>query len=145
MISKFKNLASIILLLIIFYVEYSKTGLPYHILFSFLIITLYLLILKYKSLNSFCTNKYICIIGGACYSIYLIHYQVISAIGNPLLKYQFSKVTLLDECIHIFIYLTSVLIVSMVFYKLFERPFMDKTWPDKLRLYSKRLLGRFSS
>jgi peptidoglycan/LPS O-acetylase OafA/YrhL len=64
----------------------------------------------------------ISITGGMCYSIYLIHYQVISFTGRILHR-------------PIAVILGSLVILaaaSLVFFVVVERPCMDKNWPRKL-------------
>lgn len=70
--------------------------------------------------------KWIINIGGMCYSIYLIHYAIISAVGNPLMLYQFSDYQLVNQSIYALLLLTLVLIISTIFYKIVEQPFMRK-------------------
>jgi len=71
-------------------------------------------------------------IGGACYSIYLVHFPIISLFGNKLVQFQFTQNKLIDNLIYGIILITIVLIISIIFYLLIERPCMDKNWPKKL-------------
>ncbi len=65
------------------------------------------------------------VIGGMCYSIYLIHTQVISFSGNWLLKYQGG---LLHPLAVAFGTLLILAIASIAFFLLIERPCMQKNW-----------------
>jgi peptidoglycan/LPS O-acetylase OafA/YrhL len=76
--------------------------------------------------------RWVSTIGGMCYSIYLIHYAVISAVGrftknigeglpNPLyLSLQFAVVG------------TAIVFVCGVYFLLLERPCMSRDWPQRL-------------
>lgn len=76
--------------------------------------------------------KVITNIGGMCYSIYLIHFSVISMFGNPLLKYSFSKYSFINISIYSVILLLLIMTISSVFFVLIERPCMDKDWYKKI-------------
>lgn len=107
----YTNLIQVFSLISIFYLVLFNNGFP---------------LLK----NSFITN-----IGGACYSIYLIHYPTISFFGNYLLKYKFSNYKILDDFIFGSILLLITLFFSMLFYILIERPSMKKDWYLNLKDY----------
>ena len=62
-------------------------------------------------------------IGGMCYTIYLVHYPVISLAGKV------AKAPLAMVAIS----LVAIATASLLFFMLIERPCMDKTWPAKLR------------
>lgn len=71
-------------------------------------------------------------IGGMCYSIYLLHYPLISIVGNPLMKYRFSDYSFINVSIYSIIILSIVMIGSSIFFLLIERPCMDKDWYKKI-------------
>lgn len=97
-------------------------------------------VFKGKLVNVFFTNNVIAIIGGMCYSIYLVHYAVI---------FGFSKVSKgivlqsseLNYVFHISLSLIAVSIISIVFYKFCERPFMDKNWVTNFKNNYNKLLN----
>jgi peptidoglycan/LPS O-acetylase OafA/YrhL len=68
--------------------------------------------------------KLIIIIGGMCYSIYLLHLAIISFVGQLLMKSGITvdHTSLLLPLILVFI--VSVLVVSAVYFILVEKPFM---------------------
>ena len=70
-----------------------------------------------------------------CYTIYLIHFAIISFVGNPLLSIQFSSNPILNIGLYSIIILLSILLISIVFFVLIGRPCMDKNWPTKLKNY----------
>lgn len=72
------------------------------------------------------------IIGGMCYSIYLVHGRAIAFVVHGLLaKCQLFGSLLPDYLTVLLACLPAVLGVSAVFYLLVERPCMDPQWPQK--------------
>jgi peptidoglycan/LPS O-acetylase OafA/YrhL len=72
------------------------------------------------------------VIGGMCYSIYLIHYPIISMIGNPIVKkLHLSKYFLFDYVIYIIIFLITIMAISIGYFKFIEQPCMKKDWYKK--------------
>lgn len=67
------------------------------------------------------------IIGGMCYSIYLIHYAVIFGFMKITKLFQFENFYL-NWGINISLSLVTILFFSVLFYKYCERPFMYKEW-----------------
>ena len=88
---------------------------------------------KGNMFNWFYTRPIIYIIGGMCYSIYLMHYAFLH------LSVKWTKALWIEGIsytgnlgIQVFFGVPLVLLVSAVFFKYFERPFMDKEWWNKL-------------
>jgi peptidoglycan/LPS O-acetylase OafA/YrhL len=75
--------------------------------------------------------QWISIIGGMCYSIYLLHLMVMSAVSKLLSNY-FIENKLIGFFIYGICLLAAVLSVSMLFYKLIEQPCMRRDWYKKL-------------
>jgi len=82
---------------------------------------------KGRLLNLFYSRKWIYTIGGMCYSIYLLHYAFFHA------SVKLSRATWVDDwtytsnlLLQILPQLFFVLLVSSIFYILFERPFMQR-------------------
>ncbi|MGC4037719.1 MAG: acyltransferase [Chitinophagaceae bacterium] len=73
----------------------------------------------------------ISIIGGMCYSIYLIHFMIMST-AFPLLQ----KIVITNHWIAFGVYFLLIIILvlvgGMVFYKFIEQPCMKKDWYKKL-------------
>lgn len=80
----------------------------------------------------FFTLPAITAMGGMCYTIYLIHYQVISFAGR--LSHR--------PAITIAVSLVALALGSLVSFITVERPCMDKNWPHKAwRILSSKLCG----
>jgi peptidoglycan/LPS O-acetylase OafA/YrhL len=92
----------------------------------------YYYILVHKIFNKLLSLRFITNVGGMCYSIYLLHGSIISMVGNPLLKFSFSKYAFLNVSIYSILLIIAVMIISSVFFLLIERPCMDKDWYKKI-------------
>lgn len=101
---------------------------------------LFISIFKGRMLNKILTNKYICITGGMCYSIYLVHYAITYFTTQNFTKEIFSFSYYRDVFIQSLIIIPLILVASIIFFVLFERPFMDVMWLQKVKgLLKKRL------
>jgi peptidoglycan/LPS O-acetylase OafA/YrhL len=91
------------------------------------------------------SNKILVIIGGMCYSIYLLHFAIISFVGSLLLKSGIN-VSGRSYLIPFFLlFIATVLIISAVYFIAVEKPFMR---PIKLILGQppkKKLASRTAS
>lgn len=96
----------------------------------------FIALFKGRLINAFFTSSFVVIVGGMCYSIYLLHYALIAFLTmfsiklfNPAWSYT------VNYGIQALIILPIVLLISAVFFALIEKPCMDKDWPA--RLYAK--------
>lgn len=87
----------------------------------------YYLVIIHRSLNIL-TKPIMTNIGGMCYTIYLLHYPLISMFGNQLIKVQFSNNSLINITVYSALILLALTIASALFFLLVERPCMDKDW-----------------
>lgn len=71
--------------------------------------------------------QWISIIGGMCYSIYLLHFMIMSAVTKLLVRVPIEN-ELLGYPVYSIIILTTVLTGCAVFYRLVEQPCMRKDW-----------------
>jgi peptidoglycan/LPS O-acetylase OafA/YrhL len=71
-------------------------------------------------------------IGGMCYSIYLIHYQVISLVGRFTKDLPFSRHFWVNLLVQSIVVGLPTLVLSSVFFLLVEKPCMRKDWPARL-------------
>jgi peptidoglycan/LPS O-acetylase OafA/YrhL len=85
----------------------------------------------------------ITLVGGMCYSIYLLHYTVIMAIGTFTRKLALHTDFVTRFAFDALIILPVVLTASVAFFIFVERPCMDPTWPSRIAQRSgmRRLLG----
>lgn len=102
---------------------------------------MFISIFKGRLLNRLLTNKWITITGGMCYSIYLMHYAVTFFITQNFTKNILSYNYPRDVFIQSIIITPFILILSAFFFVVFERPFMDITWPAKLKMFCKKIFA----
>ncbi|GAA4446229.1 acyltransferase [Ravibacter arvi] len=76
--------------------------------------------------------RWISLIGGMCYSIYLVHQPILSATMKILFKFQFFSSYAAEFLIVALICTVPVMLGSIVFFLLIEKPCMDPEWPEKL-------------
>jgi peptidoglycan/LPS O-acetylase OafA/YrhL len=102
------------------------------IAFPFLLGLLYYIILRNEIVKKVFSYKFIPIIGGMCYTIYLIHYTVISMLGRFTVQVHFTDYYIPNLLLQFVLLIIPILLISSVFYLYIERPFMSKKWIDKL-------------
>ncbi len=110
------------------------------IYFDISIFLLFISVFKGVVFNYIFTRQFIVVVGGMCYTIYLLHYpvlfitmKVISAIWIG----SFVPTIIINFIVSILLLLG----ISAVFFKLIEQPCMDKNWPTQLKEFFKQ---RFS-
>ncbi len=109
--------------------QYSRLT---HWLFPALVLGLYVCAFRGRLTNWFFSSPWITAFGGMCYSIYLIHYEVISAVGR------FTK--RITEGLPYWVHLLSqsilvgaaILLVCGLYFVLLEKPCMRRDWPQRL-------------
>ncbi len=86
---------------------------------------------------------FVAVIGGMCYSIYLLHLQLIAVFFKLTRRLIFPQLDFLGNfLIQCVVTMFPVLLLCVVFYLLVERPCMDPDWPSKLWV---KLTGHRSS
>lgn len=104
----------------------SRMVLPY------LIAAFYLLVMRNELLKKIFSFSAIPIIGGMCYSIYLLHYTIISMVGRLTLSVRLTPYYVPNLLVQMLLMGVPILVISSVFYLYVERPFMDGKWLDML-------------
>jgi peptidoglycan/LPS O-acetylase OafA/YrhL len=102
------------------------------LLFPPVIIAFYMIVLKNDIFKKVFSYKFIPVIGGMCYSIYLLHYPIISMFGRVTMKLKITNYYLPNLFLQIALLMVPVLLLSGVYYYYIERPFMSSKWMDKL-------------
>jgi peptidoglycan/LPS O-acetylase OafA/YrhL len=80
----------------------------------------------------------ISIIGGMCYSIYLIHLPVISLVMRYLVNHQFSQSYAGQFLVYLAVSLPVVLLFGATYFLLIEKPCMNPNWPADLKARIKK-------
>ena len=109
-----------------------KDYIALQLLFPFMIATFYYMIMKNNAIKKVFSYKFIPIIGGMCYSIYLLHYTIISIFGRFTMKLRITDQYLPNLLFQLAILTVLALGISSIFYLFVERPFMDQKWTNKL-------------
>lgn len=107
--------------------EYFKT-----ILFVLAITGLFISSMKGRIFPRILSSRYISIIGGMCYTIYLTHLPVLELLSSLTAKYWQSSSYLGYLSKFIIIALPIILLSSMIFFKAIEQPFMKKGAAKKI-------------
>jgi len=108
-----------------------------NIVFNTAIFTLFISVFKGPLTNWFYTRPIIYVIGGMCYTIYLLHYAFFEMVVKLFPPLQFGRGYLFDLGVHFLIYVPILFIVCCVFFVLIEKPCMNKEWPKQLMAWIK--------
>jgi peptidoglycan/LPS O-acetylase OafA/YrhL len=80
------------------------------------------------------SNVWVVTIGGMCYTIYLLHYPLITLMGRVTARLATGSAWK-DLLVQSALMLPPLLVVCAVYFALIERPCMDPAWPAKLRAW----------
>jgi peptidoglycan/LPS O-acetylase OafA/YrhL len=125
------DLMGIVALGAIFWPEYTT---PWqHALLPIPIGVLCVAAMRSHVLRRFFANQWIAVIGGMCYSIYLLHFLFIAVLFK-VTKHAilFGASFLTNYSIQLLLTVVPTVAVCSVFFLLVERPCMDPNWPTKL-------------
>ena len=101
-------------------------------IFSALVLLFDILALSEGWLKKTLSVRYFALIGGMCYSIYLIHYQLLLVLGKLVGKLAIGNDFWINFLVYLVIIGTATLIVSSIYFILIEKPCMDPKWISKL-------------
>jgi peptidoglycan/LPS O-acetylase OafA/YrhL len=101
-------------------------------LFPFLLLLLCAAALCSRYLRFFFSNQTIAVIGGMCYSIYLLHFLLIAVFFKVTRYLMVPQDYLATLLIQVMVTGAPVLLLCAVYYAYVERVFMDPEWPAKL-------------
>ncbi|NTW21958.1 FkbM family methyltransferase [Candidatus Falkowbacteria bacterium] len=149
------GLAGVCLLILIIYLPISdkfigvRAGEPLYYQFIYLaaIFLFYLLVLSEGLWKKIFSNSLVAAIGGMCYTIYLWHELVISAVGNKSIHIFTGGGGALPVVVmvQLLIILPATVLVSLFFYVTIERPCMDQMWVKNLIMFLFKLANRLFS
>ena len=104
-----------------------------HIVLPFLFAVLCLAAMRSRVFRAGVANRGVAVIGGMCYSIYLLHFAVMAAVFKVSRRFMLPRFDYLTNyLIQCALVLTPILLLSVAFFLLVERPCMDPAWPGKL-------------
>lgn len=86
----------------------------------------------WRGLQRVLRNRWLATIGGMCYSIYLVHFPVISVLGRYTRPLGVPLGPTGHFLVQALVLVPPVLGASVVFFVLVEQPCMDRRWPGRL-------------
>lgn len=90
---------------------------------------------KGRASNWFFTRPFIYTVGGMCYSIYLLHYAFFHLVVKYIAQIDLFLGYEINLLLQFFLCVPLTLVVTAIFFLLFEKPFMDKNWPQKFKAF----------
>ncbi|WP_455671797.1 acyltransferase family protein [Phocaeicola sp.] len=118
-----------------FYLLFRYAWANNQLYFCIALLVLFISIFKGHILHWFCSQKIIYVIGGMCYTIYLLHYPLFHLTGkiteqiHPFNSFYYNLI------MQAMLLLPIVFIICSCYFVLIEKPCMNKSWPQLL--YSK--------
>jgi len=88
------------------------------------LLVFYLVVLRNKWLQQLFSTPFLAVTGGMCYSIYLVHYYIISITGGYILRLHPGTQWLPNMLLQALLMIILAIAGSAVFYLLIEKPFM---------------------
>ncbi len=108
--------------------------------FPWLAFALYVAAFRGRAANWLFSNRWITAIGGMCYSIYLLHYSVISAVGRLTRRISEGLPYWAHLSIQLVLVGAAVLTVSSLYFVYLEKPCMRRDWLQRSWASVRRLL-----
>jgi peptidoglycan/LPS O-acetylase OafA/YrhL len=112
-----------------------------NVVFNVFIFGMFLTAFKGRFLSWFYSHPIIYVIGGMCYSIYLIHYAFFHLLVQITSYFQTGLGYSFDLLLQMVICIPIMLMVSGFFYLIIEKPCMNKNWPRHLIVWVKNKLA----
>lgn len=103
------------------------------ICFVFGICCLFFAAFKGKLFNTFFANRWVAVIGGMCYTLYLLHYPIIIYMMKATRHFNIGNNLGINIILQALLIIPVVLIVSAFYFVLIEKPCMYKDWPVRLK------------
>lgn len=110
------------------------------LLMPFMLFGLYYSVFRSVYVRHLLTRPLLTVIGGMCYTIYLIHIQVISFGGRLFPSLKISDHFFINFLIQLPLFLFMIGIMSVIYFVCVERPCMRRDWPTRLRLKLRALV-----
>jgi peptidoglycan/LPS O-acetylase OafA/YrhL len=103
-----------------------------HYVFPFLTFLLYCGVFRSIYFREILSNPYLTAVGGMCYSIYLLHYPIISFVGRFTSRITLGDSFAINLLFQIALISVFILGISAVYFLLIEKPCMYRDWPQRL-------------
>ena len=109
-----------------FYFYKPQADIVNQIGFNSAVFVFFLAVFKGRYMNKLFTLRVVYVIGGMCYSIYLLHYAYLHLCMQYTYNINIFNSYSLNLLVQAFLCLPQILFVSGLFYWFFERPFMSR-------------------
>ena len=103
-----------------------------HLVLPWLALALYVSVFRGVLANAVLTNRWLTTIGGMCYSIYLLHFPIISLVYRHTQSLMITHLFWPNLLLQSLIVGAATLAVSGLFFVVIEKPCMRKDWPTHL-------------
>jgi peptidoglycan/LPS O-acetylase OafA/YrhL len=107
-------------------------GLASHLARPFVIVVAYAAMFRGRVANFLITRPVFTVIGGMCYTIYLYHPFLKSALKHLFFRIHVTNTLWVNGVLQILLLGGLIVVVSSVLFALFEKPFMYHDWPRKI-------------
>ncbi len=104
------------------------------LIFNILLTLFFVSAFKSRLFSHFLSQKWIAITGGMCYTIYLMHLPLLEGFMRLTAPLAISSVYGVNLLVQSLIVLPFVFLSAVVFFLLFEKPFMTKHWYKNIQL-----------
>lgn len=132
------DLTTLLALVGLFYFYKPQDQVINNLMFNLSLLVLFIGVFKGTFFNRICSSPLVFVIGGMCYSLYLLHLGAF----HFLTPFILPKIQLLGYGWSLMILAFTVLPISVfigsIFYLTIERPTMDEGWFRRLRLFSNK-------
>jgi peptidoglycan/LPS O-acetylase OafA/YrhL len=100
--------------------------------FLLMIGVLFYVVLKNRMVGNVFGMRFISLIGGMCYSIYLLHYPILNILQKYTFRVHFTSYYLPNLALQLLLLGVPIVVISGAFYYFVERPFMSRKWMDRI-------------
>lgn len=123
-----------VILLLAFFLIPSLYNLPLYVVKHGCLMIFFYIVLTNQYFKNVFSTRIITIIGGMCYSIYLLHFGVLSCVGMLLQKAGLASSNVYYIPLYLLLFAACILGISAAYFILVEKPFM------RMRLHRRRQL-----
>jgi peptidoglycan/LPS O-acetylase OafA/YrhL len=109
-----------------------------HLLSPWLIALLFWIVFGNSNVSKGLSHPSVTLVGGMCYSIYLMHYPLLSLFGRCFKPLWVDSMPLLSFIMAVVLLITATVGITSIFFILVERPTMIPNWPEKVSNLIKR-------
>lgn len=118
-----------------------SSDLDKRMVFTFALLVFMIAGFRGRLFTQFLRRPWIAVIGGMCYTIYLIHLPLLEGLSRFSSMIHISNVFSINLLVQMLILFPIILIISSIGFLLIEKPCMDKYWPQKLMIKIRLWLG----